>query len=75
MKKCEVCGLVSEPKAETCPACGEASWCAIASNIEEPKVAVREFELFPSPVVVATNEDEVIDMSPEQARRSKRGGR
>lgn len=51
MKKCEVCGLVSELKAETCPACGEASWCAIASNVEEPKAVKapeKAAELFPA---------------------------
>lgn len=40
MKKCEVCGIVSESKIETCPACGEASWCAAPA--EEAKATSGE---------------------------------
>lgn len=47
MKKCEVCGLVSEPTAETCPACGEASWCA--APVEEAKAPSGEL-FAPAPV-------------------------
>ncbi len=72
MKKCEVCGGVSEDAAPHCPACGEASWVAVTVDAAPVVPAPQdEPEVQPEAPAVGSETLPFASGSPSFRRRNR----
>lgn len=66
MKRCQVCGAMSDVAASSCASCGEGSWIVVDAPAAAPKKAKKQKATKPvdepvdEPVVVPVIEDDPV---------------